>query len=169
MIGYRGNLRAEVETVGAALQKYSTKAWMAAALATAAALVVIGLPTAIYENPFFVRMTPVRPQDYVIWALSAALLGLIAGSYFAVRPEGGDGKIVSGGLLSAIAVGCPTCNKLVVALVGTSGALNVFEPLQLYLGVFSVILLVWALLNRARALKGICMVEPVASQEEGLH
>lgn len=35
-----------------------------------------------------------------------------------------------GGLLSFLAVGCPTCNKLVVLAVGTSGALDWFAPAQ---------------------------------------
>lgn len=159
-------LRECFDTLRAALSRYTVKAWGVTALATALALIVLGLPTAIYENPFFVRMTPVRPQDYVIWALSAALIGLIVGSYFVARSTSGDGKVVSGGLLSVIAVGCPTCNKLVLLLLGTSGALNIFAPLQLYVGIASVFLLAWTLLHRARALTGTCLVSPVTAQQE---
>jgi hypothetical protein len=159
-------IRHSLYTVAAMFNLYTGKSWAVAALAAVLGLVVIGLPTAIYENPFFVRMTPVRPQDYVIWALSAALIGLIVGSYFVARSTSGDGKVVSGGLLSVIAVGCPTCNKLVVLLLGTSGALNIFAPLQLYVGIASVFLLAWTLLHRARALTGTCLVSPVTAQQE---
>jgi hypothetical protein len=54
-------------------------------------------------------------------------------------------------VLSVLAVGCPICNKLVVLLLGVSGALTIFEPAQLYLGVVSVVLLAWTLRLRARA------------------
>jgi hypothetical protein len=147
---------------------FTTKAWTVTILAAAIGLVVIGLPTAIYENPFFVRMTPVRVQDYVIWALSSALIGLIAGSYFASRPSAvGEGKAASGGLLSILAVGCPICNKPVVLLLGTSGALTYLAPLQLYIGIASVVLLGWTLLLRARVLADTCPVNHVADAAMG--
>lgn len=33
------------------------------------------------------------------------------------------------------AVGCPACNKIAVILLGTSGALNLWAPVQPVLGV----------------------------------
>jgi hypothetical protein len=114
-------------------------------------LLAIGLVTAIIENPLFVRMTPVRPQDYVIWLASGLLVGLIAGTFVGPAPARHGGKTISGGVLSVLAVGCPICNKLVVLLLGVSGALTIFEPAQLYLGVVSVVLLAWTLRLRARA------------------
>ncbi len=33
-----------------------------------------------------------------------------------------------GGLLSALAIGCPVCNKAVVLLLGSAGALTVWAP-----------------------------------------
>lgn len=156
-------IRGYVQTLAAAFSMFSPKAWIITTLATVTGLAVIGLTTAIYENPFFIRMTPVRPQDYVIWIVSSALIGLIAGSYFAGRSTGGEGKTVSGGVLSVLAVGCPICNKPVVLLLGTSGALTFFAPLQLYLGIASVLLLGWTFFLRARALAGACSVSPVAA------
>ena len=152
------------ETLAAGLNTYTVKAWAVTALATVLGLVVIGLPTAIYENPFFVRMTPVRAQDYVIWVLSAVLIGLVVGSYFVARSTSGDGKALSGGLLSVIAVGCPTCNKLVVLLLGTTGALAFFAPLQLYIGIASVLLLGWTLFLRTKALVENCSASQVTAQ-----
>ena len=58
----------------------------------------------------------------------------------------------------SLAVGCPTCNKLVVLLLDTTGALTFFAPLQLYIGIASVLLLGWTLLLRARALADTCHV-----------
>jgi hypothetical protein len=143
-----------VDTLATSLKMYTFKAWAVTALATAIGLAIIGLGTAIYENPIFTRMTPVRTQDYVIWILSSVLMGLIVGSYFVTSSTSDDGKILSGGLLSVLAVGCPTCNKLVVILLGTTGALTFFAPLQLYIGVASVLLLGWTLVLRAKSLAG---------------
>ena len=80
------------------------------------------------------------------------LIGLVVGSYFAGRSGAGEGKILSGGVLSVLAVGCPICIKLVVLLLGTAGALTFFAPLQLYIGIASVLLLGWAVVLKARAL-----------------
>jgi len=155
---WREIIRKNVETLAAGLSLYNPKAWFMTTLAAAIGLAVIGLTTAIFENWFFVRMTPVRAQDYVIWILSSVLIGLIIGSYFVVSSRSDDGKIFSGGLLSVFAVGCPTCNKLVVLLLGTSGALTFFAPLQLYVGIASVLLLGWTLNLRAKALAGTSSV-----------
>ena len=57
-----------------------------------------------------------------------------------------------GGLLSFFAVGCPVCNKIVLLAVGTVGARRWFEPIQPYLAVLSIVLLVVALRARLRGL-----------------
>lgn len=155
---WRNTMRKIVATLAAGLSMYTPKAWAFTISAAAIGLAVVGLTTAIFENWFFVRMTPVRTQDYVIWILSSAFIGLIVGSYVVASSTSGDGKTLSGGLLSVIAVGCPTCNKLVVLLLGTTGALTIFAPLQLYIGVASVLILGWTVLLRAKALAGTCSV-----------
>ena len=164
MSGDTKAVRKHVKTLGLAFGMFTLKAWIITALAAAIGLVAIGLPTAIYENPFFVRMTPVRLQDYVIWIMSSVLVGLIVGSHCVASSTSGDGKIVSGGVLSVLAVGCPTCNKLVVLLLGTTGALTFFAPLQLYIGIGSVLLLGWTLLLRVKVLAGACSLSQVTLQ-----
>ena len=163
----RETIRKRVDMPVTGLSMYTPKAWLITTLATAIGLAVIGLTTAIFENWLFFRMTPVRTQDYVIWILSSMLIGLIIGSYFVASSTGGDGKILSGGLLSVFAVGCPTCNKLVVLWLGTTGALTFFAPLQLYIGIASVLLLGWTLFQRTKALAGTCTVNHVASMAKG--
>ena len=164
---WRETLRKNVEPLAAGFCMYSLKAWAITTVVAAIGLVVIGLPTAIYENPFFVRMTPVRAQDYVIWVVSSVLVGLIVGSYFVAGSTSGDGKILSGGLLSVFAVGCPTCNKLVVLLLGSTGALTFFAPLQLYIGIASVLLLGWTVFLRTKDLADTCTVNQIASMAKG--
>jgi hypothetical protein len=144
-------LSAPIDDVRLALGRFGPRGWLAAAGAGLVTLLAIGLVTAIIENPLFVRMTPVRPQDYVIRLVSGLLLGLIAGTFVGPAPARHGGKTISGGVLSVLAVGCPICNKLVVLVLGVSGALTIFGPAQLYLGVVSVVLLAWTLRLRARA------------------
>jgi hypothetical protein len=145
--------------------------WLALPLAIVAAALLIGAPTAIVPSPFFDRMTPVRPLDYAVWTLSAGLLGTLLATY-APRAtygaacatnissseilEAGSGeqthRVTAGGVLSVLAIGCPTCNKLVVLALGAGGALTYFAPLQPLLGVASLALLAFSLRARMRAL-----------------
>lgn len=112
---------------------------------------LIGIPTVMIANPLFNRMTPIVWWEYPIWILSSALVGLIVATF--VRPDASEssrglGGAASGGLLSALAVGCPVCNKVIVMLLGVSGALQVWAPLQPLLGVLSVVLLAVAFARR---------------------
>ena len=145
--------------VGRLMRMFAPRAWIVAVVATVAALFVIGVPTRMINNPFFIRMTPVRTQDYMFWAISAPLIGLIAGSFLAGRGIRDEGKVFSGGLLSYLAVGCPICNKVVVLLIGTSGALTFFAPAQLFIGIGSIVLLAGTLVLRARSITRPCQLE----------
>ncbi len=59
-----------------------------------------------------------------------------------------------------LAIGCPLCNKVALVLLGTSGALSVWAPIQPVLGAASLVLLVgtvvWRL--RMRATRATCAV-----------
>jgi len=74
----------------------------------------------------------------------------------------GTGSFVgyAGGLAAFLAIGCPVCNKVALVLLGASGALTVWAPLQPILGAASLVLLAatlaWRLQVRARG--GACPV-----------
>jgi len=138
------------------LGHFGPKGWIVAALGATAAFLALGIPTAMIDNPFFIRMIPVRTEDYVMWVVSSILLGLVLGTFAISSVKGNGGKALSSGVLTYLAVGCPICNKLVILFLGISGALVYFEPVQIYLGVGSVILLGWTLLLRARSVSGAC-------------
>lgn len=116
------------------------------------AAVLIAVPSDLIDTPLFGRPEPVRSIDYVILAVTAALIGLI----FAIRVTDDDVKdkqdtrTVWGGFVSFLAVGCPVCNQLVVGLVGTSGALSWWAPVQPLVGLVAVALLIWTLRYRLR-------------------
>jgi len=121
--------------------------WAIALAGSAVSLLVLGIPTAVIPNPFFIRMTPTEPFSVATWVLSALLSGPLIATYV-VSPVGaeldqGEGRARSSlaGFGAYLAIGCPICNKVIVAVLGVSGALNVFAPVQPFLGAASVILL----------------------------
>jgi hypothetical protein len=138
------------------LALWPPRRWFAAALATIATAAAMGIPTGVIRTSFYTRMTPVTWWDYPVWAVSALTIGLLAATYVAVGRRDGRGsqRLFGGGLLSTFAIGCPICNKIVVALIGVSGALNYWAPLQPLLGVVSVALLLTTLAVRLRGERG---------------
>jgi hypothetical protein len=139
----------------AAVAAWPARRWLAAFAAAVVAALVVGVPTGVVQTSLYHRMTPVRWWDYPVWALSAVLVGLIAATY--VR-DGRAGpplpdrirRTMGATLLSAFAVGCPICNKLVVSVIGLSGALNYWAPIQPVLGVLSLGLVLTGLAVRLR-------------------
>jgi hypothetical protein len=130
------------------------------ALGAAFAALTIGIPTDVIPNPIFGRMTPVRAQDYVFLIVTALLAGILAASYALPQTRAcsiQQGRATVGGFLSFLAIGCPTCNKIVVLLLGTSGAMSIFEPLQPFLAAASFALLLLAIWIRWRP-----VVQPVS-------
>jgi hypothetical protein len=114
---------------------------------------LVGVPTDIIDTPFFTRMTPVRWWDYPFWVFSSLLTGAVLASYVSPRRTNQSSctlRTVGGGALAALAVGCPLCNKIVVALIGASGALSYFAPIQPLLGGLSLALLALTLGLRVR-------------------
>lgn len=151
------------------MRSWTWHQWATAGAVSFGAALIIGVPTGVIESPFYTRMTPVLWWNYPVWALSAALTGLIVASYVRTRSRSlgsGTGRVTAGGVLSAFAVGCPICNKLVVALVGLSGALNVWAPIQPLLGLASLALLGLALRTRLRGERACPLPDRSASPSE---
>jgi hypothetical protein len=141
-------------------------AW--SAVWTLPALVAFGVLSAIIPTPILAR--PIAPEPFAIavWLVSAPLMGIIIATYTtrppATPPEPLGGSETEsdrgttlgtvGGILAFVAIGCPICNKIVLVLLGTTGALTVFAPLQPLIGAASLVLLVgtvaWRLRLRAR-------------------
>ena len=127
----------------------------------------MGVPTGVIETSLYHRMTPVTWWDYPVWAVSAVLVGLTAATYVRGRDDEADPlpdrsrRTLGATLLSTFAIGCPICNKLVVGLIGISGALHYWAPLQPILGVLSIALLATALVMRLRGAIA-CSVLPAA-------
>ncbi|MEU4173656.1 hypothetical protein [Streptomyces sp. NPDC026589] len=143
---------------GEALRAWQARQWLVAGLGALATAVAVGVPTDVVPTPLFGRSVPVQWWNYPALALTAVLAGLVLSTY--VRPSAAppstqppgtvrDGRMGAlGGVLSFFAVGCPVCNKLVLVLLGSSGALSYWAPLQPLFAVASVALLAEAALRR---------------------
>jgi hypothetical protein len=147
---------------GQALRAWVPRQWLVAGLGALATAVAVGVPTAVVPTPLFGRSVPVQWWNYPALALTAVLAGLVLSTY--IRPQAGppttppptrpsgtdrEGRMGAvGGVLSFFAVGCPVCNKLVLVLLGSSGALSYWAPLQPLFAVASVALLAEAALRR---------------------
>jgi hypothetical protein len=149
-------------------------AWTA--LWTAVSLLAFGLVTAIIPNPIFARQIPPEPFAIWTWILSAPLMGLVLATYtvparstpiILVSLQPGEAAVAErrsttlgslAGLGAFLAIGCPVCNKVALVLLGASGAMSVYAPLQPLIGAASLALLigtaVWRLRLRARG--GAC-------------
>ena len=126
--------------------------WLRSVRFAAIAALIIAIPADLIDTRLFGRPIGPRPLDYVILAVTASLIGLI----LAIRPEPSavtesqEQRTVWSGFVSFLAVGCPVCNQLVVAAVGTSGALGWWAPVQPVLGAVAIGLLLWTLRARLR-------------------
>jgi hypothetical protein len=123
--------------------------------------VALGIPTAIIPNPVFHRVIDAGASNYFFWASTSLVAGALLATYALPRiakdraAEAGLG----GGFLAYLAVGCPLCNTPVVALLGASGAVTVFQPIQPFLGALGLLLASIALAVRLRGIKRGCRVD----------
>src|SRR5713226_7671848 len=146
---------------------FGLRFWSISALYAAGAALLLGIPTVLIPNHLFSRIVPTSPQDYVIWIVSALLLGpLLALMTLYPMPStkaalgkhslAGSGRVFGGAVLSFFSVGCPVCNKVVVLLLGLGGAMTIFNPLRPLLGLASIVLLGVTLFLRVRVVRYGC-------------
>lgn len=117
-------------------------------IAALVSLLPLAIATVVIPNALFVRMTPVRVIDYVFLIVSVVLVGVLGATFALPGTEQGTASGAAGGVLSTLAIGCPICNKIVVALLGISGALTYFEPIQPLIGVAGIGLLALSIVAR---------------------
>lgn len=136
---------------------------MAAAVGT---VLVVGIPTALIPTGVFGRGVPAPLWAWPVLLVTAVLSGLLTATYVAgpgveVSPgrEPGRRGGMAGGFLAYLAVGCPTCNKVALLALGSSGAIHWFAPLQPVLAVLGVVLLMYALRKRLAGERA-CPIRP---------
>ena len=148
----------------AAFLTWSPRRWLAAAAVAVGTYLFFGLSTAVLANPVFGREIPPTPWSPNVLIATAILSGLLAATYVRndgpapIRLEGVEAQPGTrtakagavGSLLAYLAIGCPVCNKIALLLLGTTGALNLYAPIQPYLGAIGIALLAVALVIRLR-------------------
>lgn len=137
---------------------------------------LIGVATVLIPNSFFARDIEPVWWNYPVWILTALGSGLLAATYVQTGAPGGKsngleqhatdagvdgaeeqsdqkraGRLgIIGTFLTWFAVGCPVCNKIALLALGYSGAITWFAPVQPYLGLGALVLLMIAVIWRLK-------------------
>ena len=127
----------------------------------AATFLALGTLTALWANPFFIRMTPIIWIDFAILGVEAALLGL----YLGLRaPACGIKGVSIGGLLGFLGFGCSICNKILLLIFGSGLLLAYFEPVRHWVGLAGIAMLLWVLRRKWQLRQA-----PMPPAGQGLH
>lgn len=152
----RGNA-AGMAVMWQALRLWGRREWVVAFLAAVGTALMLGLPTVLIPNSFFHRDIEPTWWSYPVWILTAVLTGMLTATYLRQTPsdkEKGRDKTSTLGMIGAFsawfAVGCPVCNKIALLLLGYSGALTYFAPVQPLLAVVALVLVGVALWMRLK-------------------
>ena len=113
----------------------------------AAAFAALGTVSALWDNPFFIRMEPA--QGFEIPLL--AVLAVLSGAYVTVRRAACSSTKATGvGVLGFIGIACPVCNKILLLIFGGELLMTYFEPVRLYVTLLSVVLMAWLVWREVR-------------------
>lgn len=109
---------------------------MRAALVGMVVFALLGTVTAVWENPFFTRMTPVGPWEFAATGLTALLAGVTAAFW---TPFCRLRSSCSGGIAAFLGIACPTCNKILMLVFGGPALLAWFDPIRPWLAAAGLI------------------------------
>jgi hypothetical protein len=121
----------------ARVRAWPVRRWVAAAVGAGGTVVFVGVPTALIPTSIFGRGVPAPGWAWPVLPATAVLSGLVMATYVAL-PGARSGSVPTsttreglvGGLLAYLAVGCPTCNKLALLALGSTGAVRWLAPVQ---------------------------------------
>ena len=127
----------------------------------AVAFVVLGTVAALWENPFFIRMTPTSGYEIGLLALQALLLG----GYTVIPVQACATKLAgAGGIANFVGIACPICNKLLLIVFGANALLTYLEPMRIYLAAGGVLITGLAVLIRWRSYQMVGETGPALSE-----
>ena len=111
---------------------------------------IIGIPTDVIENPYYMRMTPTTLLEPILLVLVAVLFGVYAGllcySYLSKKTcQPGAGSAGAGVVAGMFAIACPICISFLVWIFGTAVLMRYLDPIRPILGVLAVFLLAYAI------------------------
>ncbi len=139
-------------------QKLKTHSIIIGSLTAVTIFIVFGIVTVLIKNRFFIRMTPIHWYDYLFLILTSTLSGAYIGLwYYSKNNKNSNSKCDyvagSGAVGGFFSFSCAICNKLLIWLIGLSGVVAYFMPLQPILGVISIAMLSYAVYIQLRNMK----------------
>ncbi len=130
---WSGDLERSVVSVMRTIEPRSIGKGIAVA---ALSFVLLGSVAALWENPFFIRMTPAGSFEIALLAALAMLLGF----YVAIRRPACSVKMMgAGGVLNFLGIACPVCNKILLLIFGGELLLTYLEPTRIYIAALGVV------------------------------
>jgi hypothetical protein len=108
---------------------------------------LFSIPTALINNPFFKRMTPVTKLDLILLVIISLMLGIYVSLHFYLKYKNNKCSYyaIGGAFTGVFAFTCPICNILLVAVFGSTALLTYFEPYRPLLGVVAIVLIGFAI------------------------
>lgn len=149
------------------MRAWNARRWWVAGVGAVATVLLIALGTAMIPNPVIVRSVPPTWWSWPALVVTGVLSGLLLATYVRqadvedLDERSSEKKGYAGALFTWFAVGCPVCNKIALLLLGASGAMKWFAPVQPFLGLIGIVLLGVALVTRLRGEKA-CPTRPAA-------
>lgn len=116
-------------------------------IATMLTFVMLGTVSAVWANPFFVRMTPVGAWEFP----ALVLLALLTGVFVALPNACGLRRASAGGAAGFFGIACPTCNKILMLIFGGEALMLWFDPMRPFIAIGGITLLSVAIWHRWRA------------------
>ncbi|WP_440769147.1 hypothetical protein [Natronorubrum sp. DTA28] len=111
------------------------------ALAAGGFFLFTGVVTGLLQTSLFDRMVPRTALDYGLLSLTAVLVGAYVTQRATLDDCGGDGCAYGGAAGGFVAVACPHCNAVLVALFSASWLAAYVDPIRPLLGLVGVALL----------------------------
>ncbi len=135
-------------------QKLKARSIIIGSIAAFSIFAAFGIVTVLLPNEFFIRMTPVYVYDYIFLVMTSILSGAYIGLwYYTKKTQTKCNYAATGGAVGGfLSFGCAICNKLLILLLGVTGVVAYFMPIQPILGVVSVALLAYAVYMQSKTL-----------------
>ena len=126
----------------------SRVALLQGALAAVGFVVLTGVVTGLLPTPLFERMVPKTALDYTFLAVTAVLVGAYV-TQRSMQPDcDGDACAYGGAAGGFLAVACPHCNAILVALFSSSWLATYVDPVRPLFGLLAVGLLAGVIYRR---------------------
>ncbi len=135
-------------------QKLKVRSIIIGGIAAFSIFAAFGIITVLLPNELFTRMTPVYFYDYIFLVMTSILSGAYIGLwYYTKKTQVKCNYAVTGGAVGGLfSFGCAICNKLLIFLLGITGVVAYFMPIQPILGIISIILLTYAVYMQSKTL-----------------